>query len=85
MSSIHHLECVVWEVCNGDCLHQGSDICQHKHNSAKSQPLTDAGRPVQSMCRPSEHNIGECMVEAKVSMRHEVQCDGNLQHQGGNF
>ena len=85
MSSIHHLEPVVWKMGNGDCLHQGSDVCQNKDNSGKSQPLTDAGRPLHSMCRPSEHNIGECMVEAEVSMRHEIQCDGNLQHHEGSF
>lgn len=65
-----YLDYVVREMCNGDCLHQGSDVCQNKHNSGKSQPLTDEGRLLHSICCPSEHNIGECMVKAKVSMGH---------------
>ena len=75
-----HLESVVWEVCNGDCLHQGGDICQNKHNSRKSQPLTDARRLLHSICRSPQHNVRERMIEAKISMRHKVQCNGNLQH-----
>ena len=30
--SLLYLESVVGEVCNGDCLHESSDVCQNKHN-----------------------------------------------------
>lgn len=81
VSSITHLDLIVREVRNCDCLHQSCDVCQNKHNSGNSQPLTDAGRLLHSICGPPEHDIGQCMVKAKISMRHEVQCDWNLQHQ----
>ena len=80
LSSITYLDFVVWKVCNGDGLHQSCNVCQDKHDSGESQPLTDAGRLLHSICRSPENNIGECMVKAEVSMRHEVQCDWNLQH-----
>lgn len=80
-----YLEPVVWKVSNGDGLHEGGDESQHKDCAAHHSVFQDRPAALACIQHPSEHYIGQRMVEAEIRMGHEVQRDWDLHHQVSLF
>ena len=73
---------VVGEMCYGEGLSVRRGVGQQEDHGESGGPLAPDAVPCSGMPGPPNADIGECVVEAEVGVRHEVQCDGDLKSTG---
>lgn len=73
-----YLESVVREVSDGESLHESCAVGQPENHSSLGNYTELRVRRARPAHPPQAH-VRECMVEAEIGMRHEVQSDGHLQ------